>query len=198
MNPSGRSRVCLESRRVRSADARRPGEAANLGHALSRLHERRHPLARREPVLRRADGDRTDALARHRRLADRSAGDHDSGREEAGNPRVSGKTRRSRLGLDSHRSLAARGKLPQDRGVDRQRAVHRHQVLRRQSRRRRLQPSRQRRDHPPGRGAEGGDLHSHLDEGRRAAAAARRRQRARRIDADGRGAAGRAIPRRAA
>ena len=42
-----------------------------------------------------------------------------SGREEAGNPRVSGKARRPRLGPDPHRSLAARGKLPQDGGVDR-------------------------------------------------------------------------------
>jgi hypothetical protein len=63
------SRVCLGSGRVRPADARRPGEAKNMGHPLSRLLWRRYPPTRRKPVLCGADGDRADALPGHRRLA---------------------------------------------------------------------------------------------------------------------------------
>ena len=57
--------------------------------------------ARGEPVLRRADGHRADALAGHRRLADRSLGNVAFGRAEAGNPRVSGEACGPRLGSDS-------------------------------------------------------------------------------------------------
>ena len=116
-------------------------------------------------------------------------GTYDSGREEAGNPRVSGEKLGPSFGLDPHRSLAARRKLPQDGGVGRATGRASASSTTAAIPAGSSAATRQRCDHPAGRGAEGGDLHSHLDEDRRPAAPAWRRQRARRIDADGCGAA---------
>jgi hypothetical protein len=142
-----RPRICPRSGRLRPADARRPGQAADLGHALPRFHDRRHPLPRREPVLCGTHGNRTDALSGHRRHADRSAGHHDPG-ERNGKSASTWKTRRSRFRLipidpRSPWRAAARSRVGRQR-------LHRHQILRRQSGRGRRQPSRQRRDHPAG------------------------------------------------